>query len=118
MESVVSKVMKRISTSAFTFEVSDDDGGDGVLTLHGELDLSVAVEVRSLLETEIGNGRDITIHLSGLEFVDSTGLATLLRASEYAASEGHGIRLIGPVQDQVRRVLRLTGLNQALTVEE
>jgi anti-sigma B factor antagonist len=106
--------MNRISTSAFTLEQRERESGSVVLSLQGELDLSVAIEARRLLEQELESGHDVVIDLAGLEFVDSTGLVTLLRASERAAVLERQLQVTGPYQIQVQRLLRLTGLDQKL----
>ncbi|WP_249011938.1 STAS domain-containing protein [Conexibacter sp. DBS9H8] len=108
---------QRISTSAFTLDWSARGDQEVVLSLQGELDLSVAIETRQLVEDALRQAQDVIIDLAGVEFVDSTGLATLLRAKEFADSAGRRLRIAGPVQVQVRRVLRITGLEQALAID-
>ncbi len=87
---------------------TSDDGDAVVLSLRGELDLTSAQTFeRELRAVESGNPRQLVIDLSALEFMDSTGLRTLLSARERAQEDGHGLALRrGP--RQVQRVLELT----------
>jgi anti-sigma B factor antagonist len=84
------------------------DGGTVVLVLQGELDLTSAPTFeRELRAAESLAPTRLVIDLSGLEFMDSTGLRALLVARERAGAESHQLMLRrGP--RQVQRVLELT----------
>jgi anti-sigma B factor antagonist len=93
--------------------------GDGiVLSLHGELDLTSApVFERELRAAGSASPAWLTIDLSGLEFMDSTGLRALLLAREHAGGDGHRLTLRrGP--RQVQRVLELTKTVDAFEFED
>ena len=87
-----------------------------VLTLSGELDLaSTPVLERELQAVEAAGARNILIDLTGVGFMDSTGLQALLRARERAATMD-GVQLSlrrGP--HQVQRVFELTRTIDAFT---
>jgi anti-sigma B factor antagonist len=89
-----------------------------VLSLRGELDLTSAhVFERELRAAESAGPRRVVIDLSGLEFMDSTGLRALLLARERAQSDGHELALRrGP--RQVQRVLELTKTAEAFEFED
>lgn len=80
-----------------------------VLALHGELDLASAPLLeRELLDAESGRPGRIVVDLSGLRFVDSTGLHVLLRAHQRARENDHQLLLRrGP--RAVHRVFEITG---------
>jgi anti-sigma B factor antagonist len=97
---------------------STSRGDTIVLSLRGELDLTSAPvferELRAVGET---SPRRVVIDLSGLEFMDSTGLRALLLARERAQSDGHELALRrGP--RQVQRVLELTKTAEAFEFED
>lgn len=94
------------------------DGDEVVLALRGELDLTSApVFERELVAAESSNPRRVVIDLSGLEFMDSTGLRALLIARERAQENGHELALRrGP--RQVQRVLELTKTLDAFEFED
>ena len=79
-----------------------------VVSLRGELDLTSVPEFeRELREAEATNPSHLVLDLSGLDFMDSTGLRALLQARERAKADGHELTLRrGP--RQVQRVLELT----------
>jgi anti-sigma B factor antagonist len=93
---------------------------DGVvLALSGELDLASApVLEQELREAEATNPTRLVIDLSGLAFMDSTGLQALLRARERANTDGqHQLRL-RRAPHQVQRVFDLTKTGDAFTFDE
>jgi anti-anti-sigma factor len=85
------------------FDVAVEDGPDGVvLKVGGELDLVSEPQLNRALE-ELG-GRAATLDLSELAFMDSTGLRTLLGAARTYPN----VKLQGPLQPPVQRLLELT----------
>jgi len=89
-----------------------------VLSLRGELDLtSVPHFEHELKEAEASSPRRLVIDLSGLDFMDSTGLRALLQARERAKGEDYELTLRrGP--RQVQRVLELTKTVDIFTFED
>src|SRR5947209_8630350 len=79
-----------------------------VLSLRGELDLTSFPAFERELQASESSGRDwLLIDLSGLEFMDSTGLRALLQARERAQTHGRRLTLRRGSR-QVQRVLELT----------
>jgi anti-anti-sigma factor len=86
------------------FDVTVADGADGrlVIAVSGELDLVTEPQLEAALANAVG--RPVTIDLSELAFMDSTGLRALLSAArEYA-----DLQLRGPLEPAVQRLLELT----------
>jgi anti-sigma B factor antagonist len=83
------------------------DGDSTAIALSGELDLASADEldavIRDAEESDVGR---IVIDLSGVSYIDSTGLSALLRAKK--RSDGRLI-YVPSKHDAVRRLLELTG---------
>jgi anti-anti-sigma factor len=102
------------------FEVKVGEPQDGVRTIsvRGELDLSTAPDrERPLEETLAGDRGSILIDLSECEFIDSTGIALIVRAWQRLVSDGDGRELaLCSQNDQVRRVLEITGLELSIPV--
>ncbi|MBV9057311.1 MAG: STAS domain-containing protein [Candidatus Eremiobacteraeota bacterium] len=87
------------------------DGSDALLfRLRGSLDLATAPTVRAALtDAAEEKGHDVIVDLTGLEFLDSTGLGVLIGAHRRAAERGGSFRLVvsdGPIS----RLLNITGL--------
>ena len=104
------------SSLRFSARLTNDSEGS-VLILEGELDLETAPEVeRQLDRIHATLVKRVLIDLSGVTFMDSTGLSSIARASRFAESNGH--RLVvrrGP--RQVQRLFELTGIEGRLTFE-
>ena len=89
--------------------------------LSGEVDMSWSDELqKSLLVLVNETNDDIVVDCDGLEFIDSTGIAMIVRAWQRLA-EGDGDRervVICSTNEQVRRVLEITGLEVSIPVHE
>jgi anti-anti-sigma factor len=90
--------------------------GDGLstITLWGELDIASAavLEAEVIVAEQLG-AESITIDLSGLDFIDSTGLQAILGAHDRCARHGRELTLLrGPAQ--VQRIFDLTRTRNSL----
>jgi anti-sigma B factor antagonist len=86
-----------------------------VVVLRGELDVAVAVRVVAELSVVAARERDMIVDLTGLEFIDSSGLAALARVRKQARHAGGDLLLAAP-QQQVLRLLTLTRLIDVFSV--
>ena len=88
------------------------------LSVCGELDLSTAPELEGPLNQALDGGEgSLLIDLSGCEFIDSTGIALIVRAWQRLDGGEDGRALVICSQnDQVRRVLEITGLELSIPV--
>ena len=85
-----------------------NEAGDWSLELHGELDLSNAQALeREIRSAEASGDGSITIDLSGLDFMDSSGLHVILEAHHRSRLSSRLRLLKGPraVQTVFRRFL-------------
>ncbi len=96
----------------FRMEADDEGGGDvPVLRLFGELDLVSAEAVQHAL---VAIARPAVVaDLSNLEFIDSSGLAALLRARRRLEESGQSLEIRG-AQGATRRVFEAAGLADVL----
>lgn len=90
-----------------------------MIAVRGELDLSTAPELEGPLEDAIAAGdAQVVVDLSECEFIDSTGIALIVRAWQQldraAEGDGTGRVVICSYNDQVRRVLEITGLELSI----
>jgi len=91
-------------------------GGVQVVAIQGELDLSTAPRVRELLKAAAGDtDRPLVVDLTECEFLDSTGLATLLHGVKPAQNGGSNVAFVSGGGD-VRRVLELTAIDRTIPV--
>ena len=89
-------------------------GDHAVVSVGGEVDLETATR---LGDAALAALRDLSSHLvldlSGVSFMDSTGLKVLLSLQRSAALAGGSLTVAGATRP-VRRILALTGLDQTL----
>ena len=86
--------------------VSGESDGHVVVALRGELDLADAADVTVVLEALIALEPRIIVDLSGLEFMDASGVAALLHGRRQARDAG-GYLLLAAPQRLVQRVLAI-----------
>lgn len=84
------------------------DGEQGA-RLSGELDLASFDEATSRLGPLFEAQGDVVIDLSGVSFIDSSGIRLLIRVHQ--ADHGGGGLIVRSAQPQVARVLRIAGLD-------
>jgi anti-sigma B factor antagonist len=94
------------------------EGRATVIALSGELDLASSAALDEELLRVIESGaQQVVIDLRELEFMDSTGLSTLVKAHQRADEAGQGFAVVrGP--QQVQRLLSLTGVEERLTIAD
>lgn len=87
------------------------------VVLRGEFDIGNAGELRAELDRHIDAGRRvIRVDVRGVEFMDSTAIGELVRATERCRAE-HGSLILCGVPSRLRRVFALVGLDQVLLVD-
>ena len=93
---------------------SGREGDVHTIALFGELDLATADEVeRELRRVEGSDARSIVLDLSGLTFMDSTGVRLLVNANTRARTDDCRLTLVrGPAA--VQRVMELSGVDELL----
>jgi len=85
-----------------------------VVALYGELDLAgVEVVEAEMRRVELTDAGRIIVDLSGLEFMDSTGLRTMLQIHARSCADGDRVLFLrgGPV---VQRLFEITGVESRL----
>ncbi|HWY90513.1 MAG TPA: STAS domain-containing protein [Solirubrobacteraceae bacterium] len=100
---------------ASPFEIHTELTGDAAkLTLTGELDMATAPRLEEAVAGVLAKGaRDVIVDLSGLAFVDSSGLRLFITLNDRAASEAWTLGLIRP-QARLLSVFEITGAEQNL----
>jgi len=95
-----------------------DDEGNFVVVLRGEVDVATTDEVRAaLVEALMAWSGQVVVDLAGVSFLDSEGLATLIRVHDYYALDGRPLAVRAP-QPQVRQLFESTGLDQIFRIED
>ncbi len=87
-----------------------------VIKISGRIDTHSVHRLRQqLLLAANGSDKNIVIDLAGVDFIDSSGLATIVQAMKQCRASTGDLRLCKPTQS-VRMVLELTRLDKALDI--
>ena len=97
--------------SELTFDVTFDGPTRVVIAVSGEVDMSTAPQLDDCVRTH--RDRDVTVDLSGVSFLDSSGLAALVRGHRALRDAGHTLRTSGE-RDFILRVMNIAGLTDLL----
>lgn len=86
------------------------------LTVRGRVDGSTAPLLDAALREGLQHGRyKIVVDLSGVEFISSAGLKTLISVRNQARRFNRGDLVLTNVPQRIQGVLELTGLDQVFT---
>jgi anti-anti-sigma factor len=90
-----------------------------VIKLAGELDMVCADTFkRRFADARQGDSDHLVIDIRELTFLDSTGLALLLRVSELAGEEEFALWIVSPEAEGPNRIFRMTGTHTILPLVE
>lgn len=105
----------RIHMSAVPFTSTTRDTRNRVrhLVLAGELDMAAIPELRRCLSEPAGQFECLVVDMSGLTFLDSTGIHFLLELHSRANRDGWVLRVV-PGPAEVQRVLEIAGVAELL----
>jgi anti-sigma B factor antagonist len=86
-------------------------GSDGHFSLHGELDMATAGHLLAVLEPVVQQGGSLTLDLSGLAFLDSSGVEIIQQIGRQLDDRGWVVILRSP-SSAALRVLEIVGAEQ------
>jgi anti-sigma B factor antagonist len=93
-----------------------DDGAVRV-EAEGELDLASAPQLEELLRRELAAAGTVTLDLSRVTFMDSSGLRVIITVLRDANANGTRLRVAGSMLPQLQRLIEITGLQGLLPVD-
>ena len=96
-------------------ETTSEDDAE-VLRVSGTVDLESSPRLWDAIEPRLTKAPDLVVDLSQVGFIDSSGIAILIRGFKHAQKHGIGFRLRAP-SDQVRAVLELSQLTRLFQIE-
>ncbi|RJS47414.1 STAS domain-containing protein [Nocardioides cavernaquae] len=90
-----------------------------VVRVSGEIDLSNAHDVLESIGEAVRSGATaIVVDLSGVTFLDSSGISMLFRLHERIGYSRQELRLVVPLASPIRRVLELTRISDVIPLHE
>lgn len=112
-----------MSPTPFDVQQEQLDGGISAITVRGELDMNTAPQLERELEQALADpGAAVLIDLCECEFIDSTGIALIVRSwqrlDREAGREGEGRLVLCSQNHQVRRLLKITGVESSISMHE
>jgi anti-sigma B factor antagonist len=88
------------------------------VAVRGEVELATAPALTAAVQEAIRcSSGPFVVDLSGVDFLDSTGIHCLVRARALLGREDRALAIVRP-RDHVRRVLALTGIDELVPVYE
>lgn len=94
-----------------------EEGGALIVSFEGDVDLEQSPKAREVLLECVERGSKILVDLSGVSYIDSSGVASLVEAFQVAKKQGKGFALVS-VNAAALRVLQLARLDKVFTIHE
>lgn len=95
-------------------EIRDLEGAT-IVALSGDIDLQNSPDARKILLSCVETKRPVLVDLSGVGYIDSSGVASLVESLQGARKVGSKLVLVA-VSDGARRVLGLARLDKVFTI--
>ena len=92
-----------------------EERGSLVVSFEGDVDLEYAPQARRVLLESVNQNRDVLVDLSGVSYIDSSGVANLVEAFQLSRQKGTGFALVS-VNAAALRVLALARLDKVFTI--
>ena len=86
-----------------------------VVALKGDIDLQSSPEARTLLLECVAKKKPVLVDLSGVGYIDSSGVASLVECLQTARKSGSNV-ILAAVSDGALRVLQLARLDKVFTI--
>lgn len=86
------------------------------LAIEGEIDVYTAPRLREKLLPLCATEKTVTLYLSQVKYIDSTGLGVLIGAYKAQRSAGGKLVLSG-INARLQRLFRITGLDEVMEIE-
>jgi anti-sigma B factor antagonist len=86
---------------------------DRAIRLEGEIDIGNATEIGDMLCEQLHRDAEIVVDLSDVTFIDSSGIAMMVRVDNYAEILRRSTTWRG-AREETMRLLTLTGVDRRL----
>jgi anti-sigma B factor antagonist len=92
-----------------------EERGTLVVSFEGDVDLEYSPKARRVLLDSVKQRRGVLVDLSGVSYIDSSGVANLVEAFQLSRQKGTGFALVS-VNAAALRVLALARLDKVFTI--
>ena len=87
------------------------------LNIEGEIDIETAKDLKSeIIKTFEEKQSNIVLNFENVEYIDSTGLGSIIGAYGRMKEKGKNIYIINP-KEHIKKLLNITGLDKILIKE-
>lgn len=98
-------------------DITSREGDEGsTLEVRGQLDMESSPDLKRAIDVALGKGRELRVDLSGVEYVDSSGIAVLIEGYKKALRRSKRFILVDP-NPRVLAVIELSQLQDFFTFE-
>ncbi|OHC82941.1 MAG: anti-anti-sigma factor [Rhodospirillales bacterium RIFCSPLOWO2_12_FULL_67_15] len=92
-----------------------EDNGALVVALEGDVDLKTSPDARKILLDAVTRNLPMVVDLSGVLYIDSSGVASLIEAFQKARKSGHKF-VLAAVSESALRVLNLARMDKVFAI--
>ena len=92
-----------------------EEHGLSIAAFRGDIDFNSSPEARRVLLELVENRRDLMVDMSSVDYIDSSGVASLIEAFQSAKTTGRRFGLVA-VSAPALRVLQLAHLEKVLPI--
>jgi anti-sigma B factor antagonist len=93
-----------------------DEGSVRTLTVRGDLDMDSSPTLRDAIKKSLTSGATLRVELSGVGYIDSSGVAVLIQGHKWALKSQVPFILVAP-SPKVQAVIKLAQLQTVFTIE-
>ncbi len=92
-----------------------EESGYAIVELDGEVDLSCSPDARKVILDCLNEAKNLLVDLSGVTYIDSSGVASLVEGFQTAKKKNLKFGLVG-VSDAAMSVLQLARLDKVFPI--
>jgi anti-sigma B factor antagonist len=94
-----------------------DEGNYTIIALTGDVDLNYSPRAREQILQQLSDRRHVLVDLSGVAYIDSSGIASLIEGLQYAKNNHLSFGLVG-VSPAAHQVIQLARLDRVFKIYE
>ncbi|GAB6052130.1 STAS domain-containing protein [Magnetospira thiophila] len=88
-----------------------------IVAFQGDVDLESSPEARKILLAHLDKGELLLVDMSGVNYIDSSGIASLVESFQTGRSKGRRFALVS-VSEPAMRVLQLARLDKVFDIHD
>jgi len=93
----------------------NEQAGAHIVAFEGDVDLQSSPDARKILLETVAKGKPVLVDLSKVNYIDSSGVASLVESFQNARKSGLNLVLVA-VSDGAMRVLQLARLDKVFVI--